>query len=126
MIPELDLAIVVLTNQMNGMAFNTITNTIKDSYLGYDNRNWLTFYGERNTRYLKYNDSIKSWCITKLKKWKIVLDFQDAEMIVGTYTDDWFGDIVISKSQGQLNISCIRSPRLVWKTNALQCDHLCC
>ena len=31
MIPDLDLAIVVLTNQMNGSAFNTITNTIKDS-----------------------------------------------------------------------------------------------
>jgi hypothetical protein len=30
----LNLGIVVLTNQQQGVAFNTITNTLKDSYLG--------------------------------------------------------------------------------------------
>ncbi|MEM1003628.1 MAG: serine hydrolase domain-containing protein, partial [Bacteroidota bacterium] len=55
MIPELDLAIVVLTNQMVGSAFNTITNTIKDAYLGYEDRNWLETYGKRHKDYLKYN-----------------------------------------------------------------------
>jgi hypothetical protein len=33
-IPELQLGIIVLTNQQSGAAFNAITNTIKDSYLG--------------------------------------------------------------------------------------------
>jgi CubicO group peptidase (beta-lactamase class C family) len=112
MIPDLDLAIVVLTNQMNGSAFNTITNTIKDSYLGYDNRNWLKRLGERNTDYLKYNDSIKAVVYSDVEKAKTHLTIPSPEQIVGTYTDDWFGDIIISEIQGNYLIKCERSPRL--------------
>lgn len=96
MIPDLDLGIVVLTNQMNGMAFNTITNTIKDAYLGYENRNWLKKYGDRNAAYIKYNDSIKSAVYSKVEKAKKLKTLPKPEQIVGTYTDDWFGDVIIS------------------------------
>ncbi len=112
MIPDLDLAIVVLTNQMNGSAFNTITNTIKDSYLGYENRNWLGRYGTRNTDYLKYNDSIKADVYAKVEKAKTHLTIPSPEQIVGTYTDDWFGDISISHDGTSYSIKCERSPRL--------------
>lgn len=112
MIPDLDLAIVVLTNQMNGSAFNTITNTIKDSYLGYENRNWLENYGTRNTNYLKYNDSIKATVYTKVIKAKTDLTIPAPEQIVGTYTDDWFGDIIISHDANGYTIKCKRSSRL--------------
>ena len=74
MIPDLDLAIVVLTNQMNGSAFNTITNTIKDSYLGYDNRNWLERLGKNNADFLKYNDSIKAEVFAQVEKAKNAID----------------------------------------------------
>ena len=96
LIPDLDLGIVVLTNQMNGMAFNTITNTIKDAYLGYENRNWLEKYGKRNADYIKHNDSIKAAVYSKVEKAKKQLTIPDPKQIVGTYTDDWFGDIIIS------------------------------
>lgn len=112
MIPELDLAIVVLTNQMNGMAFNTITNTIKDSYLGYENREWLKTYGSRNDNYLRFNDSIKAVVYAKVAKMKNSPRIPNPEQIVGTYTDDWFGDINISTTNGNLSIKCERSPRL--------------
>ncbi|MBF8149230.1 serine hydrolase [Winogradskyella sp. F6397] len=96
MIPDLDLGIVVLTNQMNGSAFNTITNTIKDSYLGYENRNWLEKYGKRNADYITYNDSIKTAVFSKVEKAKTLKSLPKPEHIVGTYTDDWFGDVNIS------------------------------
>ncbi|MBV7269658.1 serine hydrolase [Winogradskyella sp. WHY3] len=112
MIPDLDLAIVVLTNQMNGSAFNTITNTIKDSYLGYANRNWLEKYGSRNTDYLKYNDSIKADVYAKVSKIKGSPILPKPKQIVGTYTDDWFGDIIISHNEKGYSIKCERSPRL--------------
>lgn len=112
MIPDLDLAIVVLTNQMNGSAFNTITNTIKDSYLGYENRNWLKNYGDRNANYLKYNDSIKAAVYAKVTKAKSYITLPDPEQIVGTYTDDWFGDILISHDGKKYSIKCVRSSRL--------------
>jgi CubicO group peptidase (beta-lactamase class C family) len=34
LLPEMNLGIIVLTNQQSGAAFTAITNTIKDSYLG--------------------------------------------------------------------------------------------
>lgn len=112
MIPDLDLAIVVLTNQMNGNAFNTITNTIKDAYLGYEDRNWITSYGDRNADYLKYNDSIKAAVFTKVTRAKLNPNVPKPEQIVGTYTDDWFGDIIISHDGKTYSIKCKRSPRL--------------
>lgn len=112
MIPDLDLAIVVLTNQMNGMAFSTITNTIKDAYLGYENRGWLKMLGERNAEYLKYNDSLKADVYTKVEKIKNSTTLPKPEHIIGTYTDDWFGDIIISHDGKGYQIKCKRSPRL--------------
>ncbi|MBC2844025.1 serine hydrolase [Winogradskyella flava] len=112
MIPDLDLAIVVLTNQMNGNAFNAITNTIKDSYLGYENRNWLKTYGERNAKYLKYNDSIKAEVFKQVEKIKSSVTLPKPEQIVGTYTDDWFGDITIAHDGKSYSIACKRSARL--------------
>ena len=112
MIPDLDLAIVVLTNQMNGSAFNTITNTIKDSYLGYENRNWLENYGTRNAKNLKYNDSIKAAVYAKTEKAKKHLTTPSPDQIVGTYTDDWFGDVIISHNGKSYSIKCKRSPAI--------------
>lgn len=116
MIPDLDLGIVVLTNQMNGMAFNTITNTIKDSYLGYENRDWLEKYGARNSDYIKYNDSIKAGVYMKVEKAKKIKALPKPEQIVGTYTDDWFGDFIISHDVRKgYTIKSKRSSRLFGK-----------
>lgn len=115
MIPDLDLAIVVLTNQMNGSAFNTITNTIKDTYLGYEDRNWLKTYGERHTRNLKYNDSLKSAVYKQVEQLKGSPKLPKPEQIIGTYKDDWFGNITITNSGDNYTIKCERSPRLFGK-----------
>ena len=112
MIPDLDLAIVVLTNQMNGSAFNTITNTIKDSYLGYEDRNWLTTYGERNAKYLKYNDDLKATVFAKVEEAKKNPNLPNPSQIVGTYHDNWFGDVVISHDGMSYTIKCKRSSYL--------------
>ncbi|WP_115460610.1 serine hydrolase [Winogradskyella aurantiaca] len=112
MIPELDLAIVVLTNQMVGSAFNTITNTIKDSYLGYEDRSWLTTYGERHHKYLKYNDSIKAAVYSQTKAMQSSSALPKPDQIVGTFTDDWFGDVVITHNAGDYRIACAKSKDL--------------
>ncbi len=112
MIPDLDLAIVVLTNQMVGGAFNSITNTIKDSYLGYNNRNWLLRYGNRNTRFIQYNDSIKSAVYNQVKLVEKDNSLPQPNQITGTYTDDWFGNILITHNGNAYGIKCERSPYL--------------
>lgn len=113
MIPDLNLAIIVLTNQMNGNAFNTITNTIKDSYLGYKDRNWLQTYGNRNTNYLKFNDSIKASVYNKVNLVKSDKNLPKPNQLVGTYNDSWFGNVVISFDENKYTIKCERSSTLV-------------
>lgn len=112
MIPELELAIVVLTNQMNGSAFNTITNTIKDSYLGYENRNWIEMFGARNSNYIRYNDSIKEAVYAQIKTMTGNASLPKPEQIIGTYADDWFGEIDITHSDKGYSIASKRSKTL--------------
>lgn len=112
MIPELNLAIVVLTNQMNGNAFRAITNTIKDSYLGYENRNWLTKLGKRNADWLAKNDSIKAEVFKQTTLMKSNPNKPKNSQIAGTYNDAWFGDVIISENGTDLMIKCERSPAL--------------
>lgn len=114
-IPELKLGVVVLTNQMNGSAFTTITNTVKDAYLGYSDRNWIDKLGKRNAKWLAKNDSIKDAVFAKTKLMKRSANKPDANQVVGTYTDAWFGDVVVAKNGTDLTIKCVRSPRLSGK-----------
>lgn len=113
MIPDLDLAIIVLTNQMNGNAFNTITNTIKDSYLGYKDRNWLKTYGDKNNNFLQFNDSIKATVFNTVAIAKTNKSLPKPNQIVGTYTDNWFGDVVISYKDNKYTIKSKRSTDIV-------------
>ena len=46
MYPQLDLGIIVLTNQQSGAAFMSISNTIKDFYLGLPEKDWVEHYSE--------------------------------------------------------------------------------
>lgn len=113
LIPDMKLGIIVLTNQQSGAAFNTITNTIKDSYLGLGDRNWLNKYAERMTNYYadveKSKEEIyaQSETFSKNKACQI-----NPSQITSTYNDPWFGDVVISQEGKALRIYCKTSPRL--------------
>ncbi len=114
MIPELDLGIVVLTNQMVGSAFSSITNTIKDSYLGYKDRNWVEKKGEKNEKWIAYNDSIKKAVYHQVTQRKAKHPIT-ASQITGTYQDDWFGNITIEQENDELRIASERSSQLKGK-----------
>lgn len=112
-IPALRLGIVVLTNQQSGAAFNTITNTVKDSYLGIADRNWLKTYSERmakmNADFEKGKQEVfaKSNLFQKNKSAQI-----NPDKITGTYYDPWFGDVEISRKDKNLRMVSKTSPRL--------------
>ncbi|MDP9962191.1 serine hydrolase [Chryseobacterium lathyri] len=113
LIPDLKLGIVVLTNQQSGAAFNTITNTVKDSYLGVADRNWLKTYGERMAKVNAEYDKQKKEAFAKSEAFKKERNLQPkAEQFVGKYNDQWFGDIEISQQGNIYRISCQNSPRL--------------
>ncbi len=111
MIPQLNLGIVVLTNQQEGAAFMAVSNTIKDHYLGLPEKDWVKEYGEliakRNGDADKITDEV--WqSVEQNNKSKL----PDTKALIGTYRDNWFGDITISNEKGKLRFTSKRSSQL--------------
>ncbi len=112
LIPSLDLAILVYTNQQVGAAFNAISNTIKDGYLGAKaNEDWVDFYEKRVAAGKKEADAILAKVDTEIKKSGLVLNKPNFE-VKGIYTDKWFGEAEVSEKDGQLWFTSKRSKNL--------------
>ena len=111
--PELNLGIVVLTNQQSGAAFSAITNTIKDSYLNILYSDYVELYSKREKDNIAEADKTTTevWAtIAKNKKDKLKIDLKKYE---GIFVDNWFGQIEISQKKGKLFFTSIRSPKLI-------------
>ncbi len=118
LLPELQLGIIVFTNQQSGAAFSAVTNTIKDSYLGIPPTDWIGKYSERVKKGQEEADKITKdiWDgITSEQKTNTAkVDFTN---YAGTYRDKWFGDVVISQQNGTGSpvrwwLRSVRSPKL--------------
>ncbi len=113
LIPDMKLGIVVLTNQQSGAAFNTITNTVKDSYLGVADRNWLKTYSERMKKMEEEFNKQKKEAFAKSDAFRKEKHLHPKpEQFAGTYNDQWFGDVEISQTGNTYRIFCKNSPRL--------------
>ena len=113
MIPEINLGIIVLTNQQSGAAFSAISNTIKDGYLGVKGYNWVKIFAERvakgEAEAKKINDEV---AVTILEQTKKAAGAFNVEPYIGKYTDQWFGEVEISLKEGKPWFASKRSPRL--------------
>lgn len=113
LIPELKLGIVVLTNQQSGAAFTAITNTIKDSYLGIKGADRVKQMHDRvlknDAEAKKITDSIWAGIAEQQKNTAVKADLNK---YLGTYSDQWFGDVTISIKNGQAWFASKRSPKL--------------
>ncbi len=112
MYPEIELGIIVLTNQQSGAAFNAVSNTIKDSYLGISNPDHVLTLSARQKTKEDEADKITDevWAaVNKNLKSKVRTD---TKKYVGTYADNWFGEVTITEKKGKLYFASKRSPRL--------------
>jgi CubicO group peptidase (beta-lactamase class C family) len=113
MLPELNLGIIVLTNQQEGGAFRSIADQIKDGYLGIKGTDRVTEYATNRVQSLarakQLTDSI--WREIDVAN-KTGTNPFDQNSIIGTYKDDWFGEAVISVNNGKLWFDSKRSPKL--------------
>lgn len=105
MIPELDLGIIVLTNQQSGAAFRSITNTIKDSYFGIEGKNRIQQYNDARLKAEKRADSVVAevWKNVEAVQKKNKSATQDLSRYVGTYKDPWYGKVDITMNDGKLH-----------------------
>lgn len=111
MYPQLDLGIIVLTNQQSGAAFMSISNTIKDFYLGLPEKDWVEHYSELIAKRQGDADQIVSevWKTVEENKKKRIAYI---DTLVGTYEDPWFGQVEITQSKGKLRLVSKRSSQL--------------
>jgi len=109
LIPELNLGIIVLTNQQIGAAFSSITNQIKDSYFGIKGKDRVKENADRMQSNLGSADKITA------EAWKVsaaAVAPNNLDQFTGTYRDIWFGDITVSMKDGKLFFASKRSPRI--------------
>lgn len=113
LLPELQLGIVVLTNQQVGAAFTSISNQIKDSYFGIKGKDRVKENADRLSGNLGNADKVtaEAWRIADAAKASGNLP-KDLSIFTGTYKDVWFGDVVISLKDGKLFFASQRSPRI--------------
>ncbi len=113
MFPELQLGIIVFTNQQSGAAFNAISRTIQDSYLGVIGYDWVKIMKDRVDRgeaeAKKIGEEVEKDMQAQLSKAGGQFNFQP---YLGIYRDVWFGDIEISMKNGKAWMDCKRSPKL--------------
>jgi CubicO group peptidase (beta-lactamase class C family) len=113
LLPELKLGIVVFTNQQSGAAFQAITNTIKDSYLGVTGIDRVKQQHDRVLANEAEAKKITSQIWTGIEAQQQATTVKpDLNAYLGTYTDKWFGDITIAIKNGKIRFDSKRSPRL--------------
>jgi CubicO group peptidase (beta-lactamase class C family) len=113
MFPELQLGIIVFTNQQSGAAFNAISRSIQDSYLGVSGYDWVKIMKERvdkgEAEAKKIGEDVEKDMQVQLSKAGGKFNFQP---YLGTFRDVWFGDIEIGMKNGKAWLDCKRSPKL--------------
>lgn len=103
-IPELELGIIVLTNQQSGAAFSAITNSIKDRYFGIKGKDRILNYNERRLAGERKEDSINNAVDNAIKgQLKSKTSKPKHENFIAEYKDPWFGKVSISEQNGRLH-----------------------
>jgi len=111
LVPELDLGIVVLTNSLpGGYAYYSVPEVILDSYFDLEPFDWVTQLAKQAEATSSESDSVATavWNIVEEKNPSPIA----IDQYVGTYTDDWFGEVEISKQGDHLYFTSKKSPKL--------------
>lgn len=112
MIPELHLGIIVLTNQQEGGAFSSITNQIKDAYLGIKGTDRVAEYSGRRKQSVEGEKKLMDSIWHEINEAGKKITGNDYSLYTGTFTDKWFGDVFIAVKNGKLWFDSKRSPKL--------------
>jgi CubicO group peptidase (beta-lactamase class C family) len=109
--PEIGLGVAVLTNQESGDAFNAVTWSVLDHYLGVNDTDWVEAYVE--ARAFAANQLRKTEAASRAARAERSTPSLPLASYAGTYADAWYGDIVLMIEGGQLSIRFTKTPSLV-------------
>jgi CubicO group peptidase (beta-lactamase class C family) len=111
MVPDLNLGIAVLTNAESGAAFNAVTTSILDSYLGAPRTDWIDVIAKLQAR-------MDAAAAEQVKKDSSKRDANSRpslplEAYAATYADAWYGEIGVTLEGGRLVMKFSHTPALV-------------
>jgi hypothetical protein len=110
MVPEKDLAMVILTNQQSGYAFNAIYYQILNEFLRLGKNDWVEAYYQA---YQKRLEKEQKRLATMKASQKIASSPSlPLSEYAQTYADKWYGDIVIGFSDNKLTMQFGNTPEL--------------
>ncbi len=112
MIPELNLGIIVLTNQQEGGAFISVTNSIKDGYLGLPRTDWVSKLASSRNEEVAMARHLTDSIRTVIRAAGKANGKTDYSVYTGTYRDNWFGEVTIQMQNGKAWFQSKRSPKL--------------
>lgn len=120
MLPGLDLGVVVLTNQESGAAFQSITKTVLDHYLGAPPKDWVASYLEvQNQRRAKASAAVAEAASARNAKSSPSLPLA---AYAGRYRDPWYGDVIVEAKEDGLAIRFTHTPGLTGRLEHWQYD----
>jgi CubicO group peptidase (beta-lactamase class C family) len=109
--PELNLGVIVLTNQQSGAAMSAISQHVLTSYVGAGERDWVDFYrkqvDEREAEFAAIEAKAAEVASHGGTKPSLPLS-----AYAGTYRDDWRGDVWIREDGGHLTLEFSRTDAL--------------
>ena len=111
MIPDLRLGVAVLTNQESGAAFQAITYRVADHYLGAAPVDYVAAYKAIAAE----NAATLSAAARKAAGARDSTSGPSLPLAkyAGTYTDPWYGDVMIAQENGKLVMRFSHTPSLV-------------
>jgi hypothetical protein len=120
MLPDIQLGVVVLTNQEEGGILPGITNRILDAYLDVAPTDWVkTFHDREAQQRTKAGEAEKKQDQARVADSKPSLAL---EKYAGNYRDAWYGDITISTESNGLVMRFSHTPGLTGELQHWQHD----
>jgi hypothetical protein len=120
LLPQHKLGVVVLTNQESGAAFQAITRTVLDHYLGAPPKDWVASYlVVQNLRNAKAKEAVAQATTGRAAKSSPSLPLAS---YAGRYRDPWYGDVLVEAADGQLSIKFTHTPGLRGRLEHWQYD----
>lgn len=120
MVPDMKLGIMVLLNQESSAAYNAITYYVLDHYMGADDTDWVAAYEtvvERSQLSLAERRAEIEAARTADSRPSLPLSGY-----AGTYTDAWYGDVVVVPDGDGLRIRFSHTPVLAGSLEHWQYD----
>ena len=118
LVPEENLAMVILTNQQSGYAFNAIYHQILNEYLALPEKDWVDFYqgiSKKNKVAEKNRLAEAANNVDKNSRHSLPL-----KAYAQTYSDNWYGDIAINYANNALSMQFGNTPALHGKLEHYQ------